>query len=653
MCGIAGFIDRRSGATAGDLTAAAQAMARAISHRGPDDEGVWVDASAGIGLGHRRLSIVDLSAEGHQPMTSHSGRFIAVFNGEIYNYVEMRQELDMLGVPRPWRGHSDTEVLLAACEAWGIEGAIQRSNGMFAIAIWDSLERQLLLARDRMGEKPLYYGWQGDVFLFGSELKALEAHRGFCGTLDERAISAYLRFGYVPTPLSIYGGVRKLEPGFSVRVPGRGGPGSETSGRYWQVPLPRESVSDSRDPHSIVDELHQLLRAAVKSRMHADVPLGAFLSGGIDSSTVAALMQASAGGGRVHTYSMGFEDKRHNEALHAAAIAKVLGTQHEELYLTSGDALEVVPHLPRMYDEPFADSSQIPTHMLSRLTRRHVTVALSGDAGDELFGGYVRYLQANKLLRLYRTVPAAARGAVAAGLRGLAGPLWDRLCLLGPKSLGVALSANRLAKLADVLCLGNHREMYARLVSQWTDPLAVAPGLPVWPTIVDDADLAEKSAGPLSWMMYLDQVTYLPDDILVKVDRASMSVGLETRVPFLDHRVVEFAARMPLTAKIRGSQGKWALRQILYRYVDRKLVERPKQGFAIPLAEWLRGPLRPWAEDLLSESALLSSGLLSPDPIRRAWLGHQSGRENQQDRLWVILMLQAWLKRPRPAKAYS
>lgn len=626
-------------------------MALAIAHRGPDDEGVWADATAGIALSHRRLSIVDLSREGHQPMASRSGRFVMVFNGEIYNYVELRAELDGLGASPAWRGHSDTEVFLAACETWGVEKAIQRSNGMFAIAIWDSRDRQLLLARDRMGEKPLYCGWQGDVFLFGSELRALEAYSGFSGKLDERAISAYLRFGYVPTPLSIYDGIRKLEPGVILTVPVRGGRGSETSNRYWEVPFP-ESPAGPIDSISTLDELQGLLKVAVKSRMHADVPLGAFLSGGIDSSTVVALMQDAAAG-RVHTYSIGFEDKRHNEAVHAAAVARVLGTQHEELYVTARDALEVVPHLPRLYDEPFADSSQIPTHLLAKLTRRHVTVALSGDAGDELFGGYVRYLQANRLAKFYQTVPAAARSLIAAGLRGVAGPLWDKLCLLGPRSFGVALSTNRIAKLADVVRLGNYRQMYARLVSQWHDPLVVAPELPVWPTAIDDADLAQRSKAPLPWMMYLDQVMYLPDDILVKVDRASMAVGLEARVPFLDHRVVEFAAGLPLTTKIRGSQGKWALRQILYRYVDRKLVERPKQGFGIPLAEWLRGPLRPWAEDLLSEPALRSSGLLAPAPIRRAWLAHQSGRENHQYPLWVILMLQAWLGRARTASAYS
>lgn len=645
MCGIAGFIDWNSRADAAHLAAAARAMAQAISHRGPDDEGVWADAEVGIALGHRRLSIIDLSVEGHQPMVSRSGRFVAVFNGEIYNFMEMREELQRSGIAPPWRGHSDTEVLLAACEAWGIDGAVQRSNGMFAIAIWDSAERRLFLARDRMGEKPLYYGWQGQLFLFASELKALESHRGFSRTLDERAISAYLRFGYVPAPLSIYRGIRKLQPGSVVSIPATGAEGSETSRRYWNAPF----INSERKPCDVpssIGELHQLLKAAVKSRMHADVPLGALLSGGIDSSLVAALMQ-EVGAGTVRTYSIGFHDRHHNEAVHAAAVAKVLGTRHEELYVTAEDALQVVPELPRLYDEPFADSSQIPTYLLSKLTRKHVTVALSGDAGDELFGGYVRYMQADRLLKLYRTVPRAVRRFGAAALRASSRRLWDTVSSVAPTSFSVAFSADRLAKLADVLCFESHRDLYARLISQWPDPLEVAPALSAWPAAVDDRSLAESSGGPLPWMMYLDQVMYLPDDILVKVDRASMAVGLEVRVPFLDHRVVELAAGLPLSAKLRGSQGKWALRQILYRYVDRKLVDRPKQGFGVPLAEWLRGPLRPWAEDLLSDSALASSGFLSPDPVRRAWLAHQSGDENNHYRIWAILMLQAWLRRMR------
>lgn len=644
MCGIAGFIDLSGRRSKEGLAEAAGRMARAIAHRGPDDEGVWADAGAGIALAHRRLSIVDLSKEGHQPMVSASGRFTTVFNGEIYNYTELREELDRSGEACAWRGHSDTEVLLAACERWGIEPAIQRSNGMFALAVWDAVDRVLTLIRDRVGEKPLYYGWHGNVFLFGSELKALEAYPGFGRRIDERAVIALLRFAYVPAPLSIYEGIRKVEPGEVVRVPIAAGQGGEARRRYWSVPVPRST--GLIDANEAVDRLHEVLKEAVKSRMHADVPLGAFLSGGIDSSTVAALMQDS-GMGTVRTYSVGFEDKAHDEAVHAAAVAKVLGTHHEELYVTAKDALDVVPQLPSLYDEPFADSSQIPTYLLSKLTRRHVTVALSGDGGDELFGGYVRYLQARMLLQLYGTVPRPARRLLASGLNSLAGPLWDRLGRLGPHSAAVALSSDRLAKLADVVRVDGYREMYRRLVSQWQDPEIIAPGLPLWPTHMENDDLAQSIADPLCWMMHLDQITYLPDDILVKVDRASMAVALEARVPFLDHRVIEFAACLPLGLKIRSGRGKWALRQVLYRYVDRKLVDRPKQGFGIPLATWLRGPLRDWADDLLSETALLQSRLLDPAPIRRAWTAHLSGRENHHYRLWVILMLQSWLRRPR------
>jgi asparagine synthase (glutamine-hydrolysing) len=642
VCGIAGFISQRRGGTSDQLALAARAMANAIAHRGPDDEGVWTDSNAGVVLAHRRLSIVDLSQEGHQPMASATGRFVTVFNGEIYNYAELREELDRAaGSPR-WRGHSDTEVLLAACEMWGVEEAIRRSNGMFALAIWDAVERVLTLVRDRLGEKPLYYGWHGGVLLFGSELKAIEAYPGFHGEVDGRAVSAFLRLAYIPAPLSIYKGIQKLEPGGIVRVPASGTPGSERRACYWRVPYPE--ASPQMDAESAVDRLHELLKSAVKSRMHADVPLGAFLSGGIDSSTVAALMQDS-GMGTVRTYSIGFDDRQHNEAVHAAAVARVLGTQHEELYVTAKDALEVVPRLSSLYDEPFADSSQIPTYLLSKLTRRHVTVALSGDAGDELFGGYVRYLRARRLLRFHAAVPGPARRLLASGLSSLAGPLWDSLSAFAPRSAAVVLSSDRLAKLAKVMQVDGHREMYGSLVAQWEEPQCIAPQLPTWPTALDDESLARKVEDPLDWMMYLDQITYLPDDILAKVDRASMAVALEARVPFLDHRVVEFAAQLPVSLKIKNGCGKWVLRQVLHRYVDRTLVERPKQGFAIPVAAWLRGALREWAEDLLSESALARSGLLDPRPIRAAWAAHLSRRQNHHYRLWVILMLQSWLRR--------
>lgn len=648
MCGIAGFVHLRSSRALDERAAVGKAMADAMVHRGPDDDGVWVEREGGVVLAHRRLSIVDLSRAGHQPMASGSGRFIVVFNGEIYNDKELRKDLEVAGTSPLWRGHSDTETLLAACEAWGVEDAIKRANGMFAIAIWDSRKKELVLVRDRMGEKPLYYGWWGEVFLFASELKALRAYPSFAAKLDERAVSAYLRFGYVPAPLSIYEGIRKLQPGEMVAISAAGGREGERRHRYWRVPLP-DSVGQI-DPRSAIDELHDLLKVAVRSRMHADVPLGAFLSGGIDSSTVAALMQ-DAGEGRVRTYSIGFEDRVHNEAVHAAAVAEALGTGHEELYVTARDALDVVPDLPQMYDEPFADSSQIPTYLLSKFTRRHVVVALSGDAGDELFGGYTRYLQARRMQCLYGTVPLSVRRLMAAGLSGVAGPLWDRACALGPRGLGVALSSDRLGKLAEVVKARGCGEMYAQLVSHWHDPPLRGYMLPKWLAPLDRSALADQIGEPITWMMYLDSIMYLPDDILVKLDRASMAVSLEARVPFLDHRVVEFAARLPVTLKVRRGQGKWILRQVLYRYLDRRLVERPKQGFAVPMAAWLRGPLRDWAEDLLARSALLESGMLNPEPIRKAWRDHVSGQGNHHHRLWVILMLQAWLRRVRPSAA--
>ena len=502
-----------------------------------------------------------------------------------------------------------------------------------------------MLIRDRMGEKPLYYGWMGNALVFGSELKAIEAYPGFSGKIDTRAVSAYLRFGCVPAPLSIYEEVSKLEAGEIVSVSLNLGRASERKLRYWRVPIPRPS-SLSVDVATTVDQCHEILKRAVRSRMQADVPLGAFLSGGIDSSTVTALMN-DTGQGRVRTYSIGFEEKQHNESVYAAAVAKALGTQHEEMYVTAQDALHVVPDLPYLYDEPFADSSQIPTYLLSKLTRRHVTVALSGDGGDELFGGYTRYMQARRLQVLYGTVPLAMRRMIAAVLKGLDNPSWDRACALAPRGFGVALSSDRLGKFADVVRLGGYREMYGHLVTHWRKPEFPGPTLPAWLTPLDDETLANAIPDPTSWMMYLDSVMYLPDEILVKVDRASMAASLETRVPFLDHRVVEFAVGLPQSLKIRRGQGKWILRQVLYRYLDRKLVERPKQGFAIPIASWLRGSLRDWAEGLLSRSALSESGLLDPDPILKAWRAHVSGRENHHYRLWVILMLQSWLRRGR------
>jgi len=645
MCGIVGFVTPPGAGSIAHSKALGLSMARAIEHRGPDDADVWSDDGLGVTLAHRRLSIVDLSVEGRQPMTSASGRYVIAFNGEIYNYPELRAELEQSGKAPAWRGHSDTEVFLAACDAWGVAGATRRANGMFAMAIVDLAEKRLLLTRDRMGEKPLYYGWQGAHFLFGSELKALRVHPGFRNQLDAQVLPSYIRFGYVPSPFTIYAGIHKLPAGSVLNVSLRRGARTQEVVPYWEVPLP--SSGDELQPAEAIDQLHTLLRDAVKIRMHSDVPLGAFLSGGVDSSTIVALMQAQSAR-PIRTYSIGFREKSHDEAGFARAVAKVLATDHTELYVTSADALAVVPHLADIYDEPFADSSQIPTYLLAKLTRQHVTVALSGDGGDELFGGYMRYVQGRTLLRMYDVIPHSWRQACAYALNACAGPRWDRLASLGPRRVRALVSSDRLSKLAEVFALGNYRDLYRRLVSQWSDPSLVVPSVPQAPSLLDDEGVAANIKSPLAWMMYIDKRTYLPDDILVKIDRASMAVALEARVPFLDHRLVEFAARLPLAQKLRDGQGKWLLRQVLYKYIDRRLIDRPKQGFGVPIEQWLRGPLREWAEDLLSHESLAASGMLDPAPIRRAWLEHVNGQRNLHYPLWVILMFQAWLRSAAP-----
>jgi asparagine synthase (glutamine-hydrolysing) len=620
-------------------------MADAIAHRGPDDSGIWTEPSLGIALGHRRLAIIDVSADGHQPMISASGRYVVVYNGEIYNYQDLRRELEDSGRAPVWRGHSDTEVLLAACDAWGIERALAALNGMFAIALLDRAERTLFLVRDRMGEKPLYYGWQGSAFLFGSELKALRAHPQFENRMDAQALPLFVRFGYIPTPFSIYAGIKKLPPGCFLRVPLRAHAGSFQPEPYWRVPIPEERAMD---PATAAEQLEHLLRDAVRIRMHADVPLGAFLSGGIDSSMIVALMQSQATR-PVRTYSIGFRESGYDEAAAASAVAKTLATDHTELYVTADDALKVVPMLSDMYDEPFADSSQIPTYLLSKLTRRNVTVALSGDGGDELFGGYVRYIQARSLLRIHKLLPAWSRRGCARALTLAASRGSDRLTALLPRNVRGHLTRDRLGKLAEVIALNGYRELYGRLVSQWANPASVVAAAIATPTLLDDNAIAGRIDAAAPWMMYVDQLTYLPDDILVKVDRASMAVALEARVPFLDYRVVEFAASLPLKFKLADGMGKWLLRQVLYKHVDRRLVERPKQGFGIPVADWLRGPLRDWAEGLLCEPALSRGGLFNTQVIRDAWAQHLQGDRNFQYPLWVILMFQAWYLRAGPA----
>ncbi|MDP2830253.1 MAG: asparagine synthase (glutamine-hydrolyzing) [Sulfuricellaceae bacterium] len=644
MCGITGFLNQTE---VDQSSVIANRMADAIAHRGPDDAGIWVDAAAGIGLAHRRLSILDLSPAGHQPMISACGRYVIVFNGEIYNHLALRAAL----VTQVWRGHSDTETLLAAIAAWGIEAALTQCVGMFAFALWDRHERSLTLARDRLGEKPLYYGWVNGTFLFASELKALRIWPGFAADIDRDALALYMRHNYVPAPWSIYRGIWKLPPGTFLRV----NAGDRALGRgeplpYWSARAVAEAGLAhpfAGDEREAALELERMLSQAIAGQRLADVPLGAFLSGGIDSSVVVALMQAQSRR-PVKTFTIGFHESGYNEAPHARAVAAHLGTDHTELYVTSRQAMDVIPLLPTLYDEPFADSSQIPTFLVSQLARRHVAVSLSGDGGDELFGGYNRYFWAMQLWRRLSRMPLPLRRGLACALVALPPVAWNHLFrMAGPLLPGRLRHANpgdKLHKLATLFAARQPEAIYQRLVSHWDDPAGVVLGAGEPATVVTDParwlacdDFAQR-------MMYLDLVSYLPDDILVKVDRAAMGVSLETRVPLLDHRLVEFAWRLPLDMKIREGQGKWLLRQVLYRHVPKHLIERPKMGFGVPIDVWLRGPLRDWAEALLDESRLRREGYFDPVPIRNKWAEHLSGRRNWAYHLWDVLMFQAWLE---------
>ncbi len=643
MCGLTGFLDLARSAGDDELCATAGRMADTLVLRGPDDRGVWSDAGAGVALGFRRLSIVDLSPEGHQPMASASGRFVLAFNGEIYNYPDLRRELEGPG-SAPFRGHSDTEVMLAAFERWGVEGSLGRFVGMFGFALWDRRERRLHLARDRMGEKPVYYGRTGDAFLFGSELKALRAHPAFRGAVDRGALALYMRHGYVPAPYSIYEGVRKLPPGHLLTV-AEGLAGDPPPPRpYWTARGAFEA--GQADPFAgtdgeAVDELERLLRDAIGRQMVADVPLGAFLSGGIDSSTVVALMQAQADR-PVRTFTIGFREDGFDEAVHARAVAGHLGTDHTELYVSPAEALAVVPELPRLFDEPFGDSSGVPTLLVARLARRSVTVSLSGDGGDELFCGYPWYRRAASVWGRLRKVPGPVRRAAAGALNGRA---FGAVRPMLPGGLGRRVSADRVRKLAGLLGESDGPERVLRtLGSAWDDPAALVPGAAEPPTAWTDPSAWADLAGVEARLMYLDAVTYLPDDILTKVDRASMGVSLESRAPMLDHRVAEFAWRLPQSMKVRDGKGKWALRQVLYRHVPAAMVERPKAGFSVPVAAWLRGPLRGWAEDLLGPGRLGREGLLDPSPVRRRWDEHLSGARDWSAPLWYALMFEAWME---------
>ena len=639
MCGITGIFQPRHEATEAELLTIVTRMNDRLLHRGPDNGDAWASPEQGIALAMRRLAIVDLSPAGQQPMHSASRQWVMVFNGEIYNHLEIRKALDIASQhPIAWRGHSDTEILLNAVECWGIHEALSRAVGMFAFALWDNSSRQLTLGRDRMGEKPLYYGWSGDSFVFGSELKALRAAPGWQPTISQPALSLFMRHGYIPAPDSIYEGVFKLPPATMLTLSASTAIGQLPNPQpYWQLQSTLEA-GRAQPFQGSVDEaqtqLEALLRQSVAGQVIADVPLGAFLSGGVDSSLIVALMQAQANR-PVRTFTVGFGEAEFDESAHARAVAQHLHTDHTELHVSEQDALAVVPQLPMIYDEPFADSSQIPTYLISKLTRQHVTVSLSGDAGDELFAGYTRYQTTQKTWRQLQHVPLLLRQLGAASYSKLMGV-----------SSAQTLAHNRhQGRLAEYAKSASIVDLYTNMVSLWQVPEAIVnAGDSARQIFEQGQSLAHKHLDPIELMMWLDMQTYLPDDILVKVDRAAMAASLETRVPFLDHRLIQFVATLPLDMKVRAGQTKWLLREILYKYVPQHLIERPKQGFAIPIGAWLRGALRDWATEMLSAPQLAAHGYLNIELVQKMWSEHVQGRRNWQYHLWSVLMFQAWFR---------
>jgi len=662
MCGFAGFVNVIKSVAHYDYVL--QQMGNAIAHRGPDDWGVWSDVCAGVALTHRRLSVLDLSPSGHQPMMSSSGRYVIVFNGEIYNHLDLRRELDA----NTWRGHSDTETILKCFDEWGIVNTLNKAVGMFAFAVWDCTDRQLILVRDRMGEKPLYYGWNRGALLFASELKALRKYHDFEAIIDRNALMLLLRHNCIPAPYSIYRGIFKLLPGAILSFKQNGfvncpwdldKPPFDSFSKdgvslsfYWtlrDVAIKSQENMFAGSDSEAIEELNRILSSAVQAQQISDVPLGALLSGGVDSSTIVSLMQVHATR-PLKTFTIGFHEDEYNEARYAKDVARHLGTDHTEMYVSPKEAMAVIPSLPDIYDEPFADSSQIPTFLVSKLAREHVTVALSGDAGDELFGGYNRHFIASAIWRKVGWLPIKYRSALAKCIKGISPAYWNKVYSLAMLTISdkyrILQVGDKVYKFADILAASDMKNAYLSLVSHWRSPEKVIVGRHEPPDSVATRENflcgEERFA---RGMMYLDAISYLPDDILVKVDRAAMGVSLETRIPFLDHRVVEFAWRLPLNLKIRNGQSKWILKQILYNYVPKELIERPKTGFSIPLDSWLRGPLREWAEDLLTEDCLRREGVFNPKPIRQKWDEHLSGKRNWQYHLWDVLMFQAWLER--------
>lgn len=647
MCGINGFISFPGSLNKEQLSHIGKKMADALAHRGPDDFGIWCDEYAGVSLGHRRLSIIDLSEHGHQPMLSYDSRYVMVLNGEIYNHVELRNELLKRGYQ--FRGGSDTEVAVCSIQEWGIAVALTKFVGMFAFGVWDKKEKKLFLARDRLGEKPLYYGKLNDAFVFASELKALKEHPSWRGDIDRDALTQLLKYTYIPSPYSIYTGIYKLLPGTWIEISWRENYHVGAPQSYWSLgEVATQGISSRKkqqDPLAAIEHLNTLLSTTIRDQMIADVPLGAFLSGGIDSSTVVALMQSHTSR-PVKTFSIGFNESEYNEAAYAKEVARHLGTDHTELYVTPGDTLSVIPKIPELYDEPFSDSSQIPTYLVSQLARRDVTVALSGDGGDELFGGYSRYMVGLDAWKKINKIPGPVRSISGKVIHAVPASYIDLIIKpvlpLLPKQFRYNQFGQKLHKLAHVWNTTAPDSIYHNLISLWPNPEEIVIGSNRWDMLARHRPVLAQLDNFTERMMFTDSVTYLPDDILVKVDRASMAVSLEVRVPFLDHRIIEFIWNQSPELKIVGTEGKWLLRQVLNKYVPKKLIDRPKMGFGVPIDLWLRGPLKEWAGDLLSVDRLKRQGLLNPEPIQAKWNAHLSGESSWHYHLWPVLMFQAW-----------
>jgi len=641
VCGFSGFFSKSD--LNYDPNAVLKTMGLAIKHRGPDSSGEWINNLNKVGFSHRRLAVVDLSVAGNQPMPSVSERYVIAFNGEIYNHLDLRAELEIESPDIVWRGHSDTETLLAGFDKWGVQETVEKCIGMFSFSVWDEIEKSLVLARDRLGEKPLYYGWHGATLLFGSELKALKAHPDFVSEIDRNSLTLLLRYNCIPAPYSIYKGIKKLLPGNLLKITNLG----EELIEYWSA---RKVFENSKKlelkggAEEAISELECLLKLSIKQQMISDVSLGAFLSGGIDSSTVVALMQSQSET-PIKTFSIGFNEEGYNEAEHAKSVAMHLGTDHTELYVTSEEALAVIPKLADMYDEPFSDSSQIPTYLVSKMAKEHVTVALSGDGGDELFCGYNRYVLTDRVWRKLSRVPLFIRRNLGVLIRFIPVNYWNVISYIIPKKMKIINIGDKLHKAAGVIGAKTSTELYQGLTSHWSHPeeIVIDSNEPL--TVINDFNRKPNLSNDIEQMMALDTITYLPDDILTKVDRAAMYNSLETRVPFLNHKVVEFAWSLPLGYKLKGGVGKWCLKQVLFKHVPKSLIERPKMGFGVPIDTWLRGPLKEWANELLAEDRLINEGFFKPEKIRTMWDEHQTGKRNWQYQLWDILMFQSWYEK--------